>query len=65
MQQPDSTDAPLVPLLPDQPSDQPLATDGGDRRPPERAFDRPPSTDHATEYTRDDEEIEPFVVDLR
>lgn len=65
MQQPDSTDAPLVPLLSDQPTDPRVVTDGGDRRPPERTFDRPPSTDHATEYTRDEEEIEPFVADLR
>jgi hypothetical protein len=30
-----------------------------------RPFDRPPRTDHAADYTRDEEEIEPFVPDLR
>lgn len=67
MQSPDTTDAPLVPIVStvsDSASDAPLASDGG-RRPSARPFDRPPRTDYATEYTRDEEEIEPFVADLR
>ena len=61
MQIPDTTDAPLVPYI-NEP--EPISTDGG-RRPPERPLDRPPRTDHTTAYTRDAEEIEPFVADLR
>lgn len=67
MQTPDTTDAPLVPHITEpapEPAPEPIATDGG-RRPPERPLDRPPRTDHATGYTRDAEEIEPFVADLR
>lgn len=71
MQSPETPDAPIVPNVTAATDEQPheetatsLTTDGG-RRPPERPFDRPPRTDHATEYTRDQEEIEPFVADLR
>ena len=68
MQSPDTTDAPIVPYVADEtaPTRTPsitTASDGG--RPAGRPFDRPPRTDHATEYTRDEEEIEPFVADLR
>lgn len=71
MQSPDTTDAPIVPNVADPSEDRSsndrprsLASDGG-RRPPERPFDRPPRTDHATPYTRDEAEIEPLVADLR
>ena len=71
MQSPDTIDAPIVPLVStasdtdaDADSGPSLAPDGG-RRPSTRSFDRPPQTDYATEYTRDEEEIEPFVADLR
>ena len=69
MQQPDTTDAPLVPNVStdsdrDAEPGDPLASDGG-RRSPARPFDRPPKTDYASEYTRDAEEIEPLVADLR
>jgi hypothetical protein len=66
MQPPDTTDAPIVPpVSTDSETDSgaPLASDGG--RPSSRPFDRPPRTDYATEYTRDEEEIEPLVADLR
>ncbi|MCY4732006.1 hypothetical protein KY092_15700 [Natronomonas gomsonensis] len=64
MQSPDTDDAPLVPYTPDRSTDETVRTDGSgcELSPP---FDRPPKTDHATPYTRDDEEIEPFVADLR
>lgn len=70
MQSPDTTDAPLVPhITTDADADaesestaMPLS-DGGRRS--GRAFDRPPETDYAAAYTRDEEEIEPFVSDLR
>lgn len=64
MQTPDTHDAPLVPYTPDT-ATQAVSTDGGSRREPERTFDRPPTTDHATEYAHCSEEIEPFVADLR
>ena len=71
MQSPDTTDVPLVPYVSTDPgsvstseSSPVLASDGG-RRPTERPLDRPPRTDHATPYTRDIEEIAPFVPDLR
>lgn len=60
MQEPDTHDAPLVPYTPDTPT-QHISADGGNRR----SFDRPPATDHATEYSRCSEEIEPLVADLR
>lgn len=62
MTSPDTTDAPLVPFIE---SHEEAYADGGTRRPPERPYDRPPETDHSAEYTRDAEEIEPFVADLR
>jgi hypothetical protein len=66
MQPPDTTDAPIVPFVAEtetaQSSNQ-VASDGG--RPAGWPFDRPPRTDYAAEYTRDEEEIEPFVADLR
>lgn len=64
MQHPDTHDAPIVPYTPDTQS-QFVVTDGGNRRGTARPFDRPPSTDHATDYSRCSEEIEPFVPDLR
>lgn len=69
MQSPDTTDAPLVPDVStgsdrDPPASDPTVSDGG-RRSAARPFDRPPRTDYASEYTRDAEEIEPFVADLR
>ena len=71
MQSPDTIDAPIVPHLSTDAESESgadpgpsLASDGG-RRPPTRTFDRPPRTDYATEYTRDREEIEPLVADLR
>ena len=71
MQSPVTTEAPIVPNVADPTDDQSkndqtrsLASDGG-RRPPERPFDRPPRTDHSAPYTRDEQEIEPFVADLR
>ena len=69
MQSPDTTetaDAPLVPHVTDAATDADtttVASDGG--RPATETFDRPPRTDYATDYTRDEEEIEPFVPDLR
>ena len=67
MQSPDTTDAPIVPYVDPDPAEhrpsEEVASDGG--RPAGRPFDRPPRTDHAAEYTRDVEEIEPFVADLR
>lgn len=57
-------DAPLVPPIDTDATEPTARTDGG-RDPPENAFDRPPRTDYASEYTRDEEEIEPFVADLR
>lgn len=63
MQQPDTHDAPLVPYTPNT-SSRPIAPDGGSRPSPGRPLDRPPATDHATNYTRCTEEIEPFVPDL-
>lgn len=74
MQSPDTTDAPIVPFVSDATDStaekstadapQSLASDGGGR-PSDRPLDRPPRTDYATAYTRDTQEIEPFVPDLR
>lgn len=71
MQTPDTTDAPIVPYVntdagsgTETATSDALASDGG-RRPPARPFDRPPRTDYANEYTRDEAEIEPLVPDLR
>jgi hypothetical protein len=64
MQSPNTDNAPLVPYTPDRSTDEPTRTDGP-REELTPLFDRPPETDHATPYTRDDEEIEPFVADLR
>lgn len=69
MQSPDTIDAPIVPYVSTDAESETgasdsLASDGG-RHPSVRTFDRPPRTDYATEYTRDEEEIEPFVADLR
>lgn len=63
-QQPQPHDAPIVQYTPDT-STQPIYADGGTRREPDRPLDRPPETDHATEYARTSEEIEPLVTDLR
>lgn len=65
MQSQDTHDAPLVPYTPDTADSRTVRADGGTRRSPERPFDRPPETDHASGFTRDAEEIEPFVADLR
>lgn len=62
--QPEPHDAPIVPYTPDT-STQPIYADGGNRREPDRTLGRPPRTDHATEYARASEEIEPIVADLR
>jgi hypothetical protein len=66
MQSPDThDDAPLVPYTPDRTeAESTTRTDGGPRT-AVSDFDRPPRTDYASEYTRDAEEIEPFVADLR
>lgn len=64
MQHPDTHDAPIVPYAPDSPSEF-VAVDGGNRRGTGPPFDRPPATDHTTDYSRGAEEIEPFVQDLR
>ncbi|WP_254837711.1 hypothetical protein [Natronomonas marina] len=67
MQTPDTHDAPLVPYTPttSETTSPTARTDGGSRRDPDRPLDRPPATDHATDYARCSEEIEPFVADLR
>lgn len=68
MQPRDTTDAPIVPYVTEttdsESADSETATDGG-YRPAESGFERPPRTDYASEYTRDEEEIEPLVADLR
>ncbi|MFQ3320022.1 MAG: hypothetical protein ACI8UR_000354 [Natronomonas sp.] len=64
MQSPDTTDAPLVPQITDRPEEQ-TDIEVTDRCSSERPFERPPQTDYATEYTQAEEEIEPFVADLR
>jgi hypothetical protein len=56
----------MVPIMPTERT-QP---DGGEPRPSRRPSDRPRTqrpldTSYASEYTRDEEEIEPFVEDLR
>lgn len=64
---PDSTDIePMVPIMPTERT----RPDGGEpQRPrrsrPSRSRDRPADTSYASEYTRDDEEIDPLVEDLR
>lgn len=64
MQHPDTHDAPIVPTAPDTPSEF-VSADGGSRPGTARPFDRPPATDHATDYSRCSEEIEPLVPDVR
>lgn len=56
------TDAPIVPYTPD--GTRRPRTDGGPKRTRPR-FEPPPETDYAEPYTRDYEEIEPGVADLR
>lgn len=53
---------PMVPDLSDN-----ARPDGGRRqvRRPAKLPERPPRTDHASPYTRDEQEIEPLVPDLR
>lgn len=65
MERQHTPDAPLVPQMPDADEPTPVSADGGRRRRQERPFDRPPRTDYAADYTRDEEEIEPGVADLR
>jgi hypothetical protein len=81
MPTPDTTDAPIVPAVTTTAdrttadrttaerstatrSSQPTSA-SKEARTRGRPFDRPPRTDHAADYTRDEEEIEPFVPDLR
>ncbi|WP_178916937.1 hypothetical protein [Natronomonas gomsonensis] len=64
MQTPDTNDAPLVPYTPDRSTDETTRIDGSGGK-ISLPYDRPPKTDHVTPYTRGDEEIEPFVADLR
>lgn len=73
-----TSDAPLVPNLEgrthtktrqtdpanEQKETQPTRTDGGRGRTGYR-FDPSPKTDYAERYTRDREEIEPGVADIR
>lgn len=59
---PDAID-PIVPDLSDG-----ARADGGSPTPPRRPArlpERPPRTDYASPYTRDEEELEPLVPDLR
>jgi hypothetical protein len=66
---PNSTEIdPMVPIMPTERT----RPDGGEprSRPPRRdgadsLRDRPTDTSYASPYTRDEEEIEPFVEDLR
>lgn len=62
MQNPETHDAPIVPRAPSTET-PPVYADGGSRS-SSRPFDRPPATDHTTEYERGRAEIEPAVADL-
>lgn len=73
-----TSEAPIVPNIADRtqteetrtgsrftrPETPPARTDGGRGRTDDR-FDLPPTTDYAAGYTRDREEIEPGVADIR
>lgn len=58
----------IEPMVPDMSTA--VRADGGDPAPrleprTRREPDRPPRTDYATPYTRDQEEVAPLVPDLR
>lgn len=61
-QRPTDSIAPIVPDLSGG-----ARADGGAGTPPrpDRPTERPPRTDYASPYTRDEEEVEPLVPDLR
>lgn len=61
---PRRTDA-IEPIVPDLSGG--ARADGGTTPPrrPDRLPERPPRTDYASPYTRDEEELEPLVPDLR